>query len=338
MIIKTGILGYGLSGSTFHGPFLKENPKYKVTKILSSRENDIKKDFPNVGVVSSVESVFQDPEIDLVVITTPNTTHFPYAKAALIAGKNVIVEKPFTPTLKEADELVALSKKKNLTLSVYQNRRWDGDYLTIKKILEEGLLGDIYQFESHMDRFRPTARDRWREKALPGSGILYDLGSHLLDQAFNLFGDPQWIWGDVINQKPDALTDDYFHIIMSYGDMRVLLHSSTFVKGKTIRYALHGTKGSFVKYGVDPQEERLREGQEPSEKLGKDEEEAYGILSMEDSIQRIPTIPGDYRIYFDSLADSIINKTKNPVSAESGAKVIKGLELIKTKPLQRHNW
>jgi len=338
MIIKTAILGYGLSGSTFHGPFLKASPDFEVVKIQSSRKEQILRDFPQALPVTDAQEVFSDPQVDLVVITTPNTTHFPYAKQAMEAGKHVVVEKPFTPTLEEARELEKISARTGKLLSVYQNRRWDGDFLTIKQILEDGLLGDVYQFESHFDRFRPEARDRWREKNLPGSGIHYDLGAHVLDQSFHLFGEPQWIWGDVLAQKPDAQTDDYFHMILGYGKMRVLLHSSTFCAGKTIRFALHGTKGSYIKYGLDPQEDRLREGQIPSDQLGEEDSSHYGILSTAEGSKIIPTLRGDYRVYFSKLAEAIRGEGPLPVTASEGIKVIRGLETIKDNPLTRHNW
>ncbi|MCR9022037.1 Gfo/Idh/MocA family oxidoreductase, partial [Bacillus paranthracis] len=223
---------------------------------------------------------------------------------------------------------ISLAEQHNVVLSVYHNRRFDNDFLTIKKLLEENRIGNLYAYEAHFDRFRPHVRDRWREKNLPGSGILYDLGSHLIDQALSLFGKPNAISADVIKQRPGAEIDDYFHIVLHYGVKRVILRSSSYVKKAGPHFTLHGDKGSIVKYGMDSQEEQLKNGMKPGDNgYGVDIEQDFATLETEEESVRIPTEVGCYDMYYKGVRDSIISGEKLPVTAQEGLEVIKLIQL-----------
>jgi scyllo-inositol 2-dehydrogenase (NADP+) len=288
----------------------------------------VKQALPNAEVVGTIDELVNRADIDLVVITSPNTTHFPYVKEAIVHGKHVVVEKPFVVSIEEGEELISLANRHNVVLSVYHNRRLDNDFLTIKKLLQEKRIGNVYAYEAHFDRFRPHVRDRWREKNLPGSGILYDLGSHLIDQALSLFGKPDAISADVIKQRPGAEVDDYFHVVLHYGVKRVILHSSSYVKQAGPHFTLHGDKGSIVKYGMDSQEEQLKTGMKPGDNgYGSDSEENFATLETEESLERIPTEVGCYDMYYKGVRDSILNGEKLPVTAQEGLDVIKLIQL-----------
>ncbi|MGG3446725.1 oxidoreductase [Bacillus nitratireducens] len=326
--IGVGIVGFGFSSTTFHIPLLQTIEEYDIRTILSSKEEVVKQALPNTEVVDTIEELVNRADIDLVVITSPNTTHFPYVKEAIVHGKHVVVEKPFVVSIEEGEELISLAKQHNVVLSVYHNRRFDNDFLTIKKLLEEKRIGNVYAYEAHFDRFRPHVRDRWREKNLPGSGILYDLGSHLIDQALSLFGKPDAIHADVIKQRPGAEIDDYFHVVLYYGVKRVILHSSSYVKQAGPHFTLHGDKGSIVKYGMDSQEEQLKTGMKPGDNgYGADSEDNFAALETEEELVRIPTEVGCYEMYYKGVRESIVNGEKPPVTAEEGLDVIKVIQL-----------
>ncbi|WP_433948211.1 oxidoreductase [Bacillus tropicus] len=326
--IGVGIVGFGFSSTTFHIPLLQTIEEYDIRAILSSKEAVVKEALPNANVVSTIDELVKRADIDLVVITSPNTTHFPYVKEAILNGKHVVVEKPFVVSIEEGEELISLAEQHNVVLSVYHNRRFDNDFLTIKKLLEENRIGNLYAYEAHFDRFRPHVRDRWREKNLPGSGILYDLGSHLIDQALSLFGKPNAISADVIKQRPGAEIDDYFHIILHYGVKRITLHSSGYVKQAGPHFTLHGEKGSIVKYGMDSQEEQLKNGMKPGDKgYGVDDEVNFATLETEERLDRIPTEVGCYDMYYKGIRDSILSGEKLPVTAKDGLEVIKLIQL-----------
>ena len=288
------------------------------------KEEVVKESLPTVEVVHTIGELVKRDDIDLVVITSPNTTHFPFVKEAIIHGKHIVVEKPFVVSVEEGEELIRLAKQHNVVVSVYHNRRFDNDFLTIKKLVEEKQVGSVYTYEAHFDRFRPHVRDRWREKNLPGSGILYDLGSHLIDQALHLFGQPDAVNADIVKQRPGAETDDYFHIVLHYGIKRVILHSSSYVKHAGPHFSVHGDKGSIIKYGMDSQEEQLKAGMKPgSTGYGEDSENNFAILETEEEVKRIPTEVGCYEIYYKGVLDSIVNGTQPPVTAEEGLQVIR---------------
>lgn len=302
----------------------------ELAAISSSDENKVHADWPNVPVVSEPKHLFNDPSLDLIVIPTPNDTHFPLAKAALEAGKHVVVDKPFTVTLSQARELDALAKSLGRVLSVFHNRRWDSDFLTLKALVADGTLGEVTYFESHFDRYRPEVRNRWREMAGPGSGIWYDLGPHLLDQAVNLFGLPVGLSVDLAQLRPGAQATDYFHAVLTYPQRRVILHGTLLAAAESARYIVHGTRGSYVKFGLDPQEERLKNGERlPQEDWGYDMRD--GVLTRAEGDERVEetllTIPGNYPAYYAGIRDALNGEGENPVPASQAIQIMELIEL-----------
>jgi predicted dehydrogenase len=332
-IIKAGLVGYGISAKVFHAPFIATNPLYQLVSVVERHKQESKEKFPGVEVVTSIEALLQNPHIDLVVITTPNETHFPYARAALEAGKHVVLEKPATNTSAEASQLIDIAKRSGRVLSIYQNRRYVSDFLTIRGLLDQQLLGEVHTFEGHYDRYRAEARPQaWREHVLPGSGILYDLGPHLLDQVLYLFGLPHTIAADIRLQRPHAKVDDYFDLRLDYGFLKVILQAGMLVREPGPRYLIHGTKGSFIKSGEDPQEALLRAGQLPlGADWGQEPENIYGLLHTEKNGQiireRYPSKAGDYALYYKNLYDTIVHGKPVKEKVEHGYNTIRLIEL-----------
>lgn len=331
--IRVGLVGFGISATVFHAPFFVTLPEYELVAVLERTKNESQKKYPFVRVVRNIETLVADPSIDLIVITTPNETHFPYSKAALQAGKHVVVEKPFTNTTAEAKELVELAAASGKILSVYQNRRYVSDFFTIRDLLDKKLLGEIHEFEGHYDRYRAEARpNAWREAAKPGSGILYDLGAHLIDQVLYLFGLPQSITADIRQQRPHAKVDDYFDLRLNYGFTKVILHAGMLVREPGPRYMIHGTIGSFIKYGEDPQEARLRAGALPEgEDWGQEPAAIYGLLHTEVNgelvRQQIPSQAGDYGLYYKNLYNTIVHQAPLLEKPEHGYNTVRMIEL-----------
>jgi predicted dehydrogenase len=333
-MISTAVISYGVSSKTFHIPFITTHGGYSLDMILERNGETCKEKFPSVKVVKTIEEVLRDPSIELVVITSPNTTHFPYAKAALEAGKHIVVEKPFTNTSAEALELIQLSKKTGKLCSVFHNRRYVADFLTMKKILEDGLLGEPREFFAHYDRYRPDPRTYglWREHELPGSGVFYDLGPHLIDQALVLFGKPTYITADILKMKSYSKVDDFFDVKLGYDDLIVTLHSSMLVREMGPRYMIHGTKGSFIKHGEDPQEDLLKAGVVPTgPDWGKEESTYFGLIHTEIDgkiIREIyPSLKGSFGYYYENLFQSITNNQPLKETPMDGYNVIKLIEL-----------
>ena len=323
-VIKVGIAGFGMASKVFHAPFLKVSPQYEVIAAFERNHEESKTLFPDVKLVRSFEELLQ-ANIDLVVIATPNETHYPYAKQALLAGKAVVVDKPFTITSQEALELDALAKQTGTLLTVYQNRRYVADFMTMQQILKEQLLGEVHTYEGNYLRYRPEQRpNAWREKPEPGSGILYDLGPHIIDQCLVLFGLPKYITADVRIQRSHAQTDDAFTVVLDYGFLQATLKAGMLVREHGPRYIIHGTKGSFIKYGDDPQEAKLKAGELPSDTLGVELEEFYGLLHTEINggvvKEYIPSKRGDFGLFYEYLYQSLTQ----------GAP-------LKTTPLQAYN-
>ena len=300
--IEASLIGFGFSGRIFHSPFLKALPHYKLRYVVSSQFQKVKEFLPEARVEANFDTVLRDKMIELVVLATPNETHYPLAKAALEAGKNVVVDKPFTITSKEAAHLIEIAKHHQKHLTVFHNRRWDGDFLTIKNILEKGLLGDIYLYEAHYHRYRPHPNpERWKESCAPGSGTLYDLGSHLLDQALQLFGFPDSMQADVTQQRPGSLADDYFHLILTYNKKRLILKSSSLVYNSEPRFQIHGTKGSFIKSGIDPQEQDLIAGKNPLDpNWGMQKEDQDELLARMPNILKFLLFPATMALFIPS--------------------------------------
>lgn len=328
--LAVGLLGYGYAGKTFHAPLIAGVPGLRLAAVASSDPAKVHADWPAVAVEPSPEALIARPDLDLVVIATPNVTHAPLAALALDAGKHVVVDKPFTLTLDEATALQAQAEASGRLLSVFHNRRWDADFLTLRRLLDRGTLGRIVHFASHFDRYRPAVRERWREQAGPGGGIWYDLGPHLLDQTLQLFGPPEAIWADLAAQRDGAVTDDYFHAQLRYGSLRAHLHAAMLVPADGPRLVVHGTAGAYVKYGLDPQEDALKAGaRPPAPGWGVDQRPGALTLWSADSpeTRELPSLPGDYPAYYAAVRDAILGAGPNPVPPEQAIAVMRLLEL-----------
>jgi len=328
--LKAGIVGYGFATKTFHAPLISAVPGLELAAVSSGDAAKVGADWPELPVFDSPEALFACEEIELVVIPTPNETHFPLAAQALAAGKHVVVDKPFTLSTGEARELIALARRHDRLLSVFHNRRWDSGFLTLQAVLREGSLGRVTHFESHFDRYRPKVQQRWRESAGLGGGLWYDLGSHLLDQALQLFGTPEAIWLDTARQRDGAVADDWFHALLRYGEMRVILHGSALVAATGPHFAVHGTSGSFVKFGLDPQEDALKAGLRPGAPgWGADMNVGRLTFQSGDAVagQAVQCVPGDYLAYYAAIRDAIRLGTANPVPAEQALQVMQLIEL-----------
>lgn len=328
--IRVGLVGYGFASKTFHAPLIAGTSGMDLVAVSSSDAAKVHADWPSVTVVNDPQPLFNDPLIDLIVIPTPNDTHFPLAQQALAAGKHVVVDKPFTVTLSQAQQLQQQAEQAGLLLSVFHNRRWDSDFLTLKSLLKEGSLGEVVYFESHFDRYRPQVLQRWREQAVAGGGIWYDLGPHLLDQALQLFGKPQTLFVDLAALRPGAQALDYFHAVMNYGQRRVVLHGTVLAAAESARYIVHGTQGSFIKFGLDPQEDRLKAGARlPQEDWGYDMRDGIVTLSRNGALSEKPllTIPGNYPAYYAAIRDAINGEGVNPVPASEAIEVMALIEL-----------
>ena len=262
--IGVGLAGYGLGGSVFHAPLIQAAPGLRLHAVATSRAGQVHRELPGVRVVASAEQLLEDPAVELVVVAAPNAVHHRLAAAALRAGRHVVVDKPFTLSVAEADELIALAGAADRRLSVFHNRRWDGDFLTVRRCLEADLLGEVSSFVS-LRPLPPVPKGGWKEEAVPGSGVLWDLGPHLIDQALQLFGTPATVWADVAVQRPGVEAVDYVHLVLGYGRLRVLLHAGMEVREPGPRFEVHGDRGSFVTWGMDTQEAALRAGGRPGD-------------------------------------------------------------------------
>lgn len=335
-MINVGILGYGLSGRVFHMPVIRSLEGFRVTSIMTKNPEaiaEIHEADPSVWIASTPEEILESPAVDLVVVAVPNTLHYDLASKALKHGKHVVVEKPFTITAAEAGALRELARQQGKVLSTYHNRRWDGDFLTIRKLIESGVLGSLAEFESHFDRFRPAPKAGWREESGPGTGMLYDLGSHLLDQAITLFGMPQRLYADLRIQRPASETVDSFELILDYEGLKVTLKSGSLVREPLPRFILQGDKGSFVKYGLDVQEDALKAGHRPEQEnaWGQEPETQYGTLHTEVGgvtfRGAVETLPGDYREFYRGIRKAVNEGGEPPVTAAQAENVMRLIEL-----------
>ncbi len=330
--IKTALLSYGMSGKVFHAPFLEFHPGFELLGSWERSKRLIQKDYPNTISYASLEVILENKIIDLVVINTPVETHFEYARKVLLAGKNAIVEKAFTTTVAEASELAALAKEKKLKLAVFQNRRWDSDFKTVKKIIDDNLLGEIVEAEFHFDRYNPVlSPKRHKETANSGAGILKDLGPHLIDQALFLFGLPTSVSADIRITRNYSLVDDYFDILLYYPHLRVRLKAGFFVREAIPSYIVHGKKGSFLKTRGDVQENDLKLGKKPNlDNWGKESNKDEGTLHTEvnDDILNVkmPTLNGNYYAFFEGVYQSITSDKSEPVTAQDGVHVMHIIE------------
>jgi predicted dehydrogenase len=338
---KVALLSYGMSGKIFHAPFLALHPGFELVGSWERSKKNIQTDFPNAKSYPTLESVLEDKLVDLVVVNTPVHTHFDYAKKVLLAGKNALVEKAFTTTLAEAEELAALAEERGLKLVVFQNRRWDSDFKTVKKILSEKLLGEIVEAEFHFDRYNPNLSLKLhKESANGGAGILRDLGPHLIDQAVYLFGMPQSVFADVRLTREHTIVEDYLDIMLYYPKFRVRLKASFFVREPIPSYVIQGKKGSFLKVRGDVQEDDLKLGKKPNLETWGTEPTAFeGILHTEiDGVlvrQKVPTLQGNYYDFFEGLYQSLVHRAPEPVSAAEGIQVMRIIEAVTQSSQQK---
>ncbi len=330
--INTALCSFGMSGWVFHAPFININPGFNFYAVWERTKNLAEEKYPGVKTYRKLEEMLGDDAVELVIVNTPNYTHYDYTKKALLAGKHVVVEKPFTVTVGEGNELIKIAKEKNVKLSVYQNRRYDSDYKTIKKVLDEKLLGDIVDVEMHFDRYKEELSPKvHKEIPGPGTGNVYDLGSHIIDQALQLFGMPQKLFADIQAMRPVSKVDDYFNILFFYKTFRVHIKSSYSVREILPGYIFHGLKGSFIKSKTNVQEDMLTEGHTPDEPgWGTEPESERGLLHTEinGKIVReyITSEQGNYNDYYNGIADAIRNNKPLPVTAEEALDVIKIIE------------
>ena len=327
-IINTGIIGFGLSGRVFHAPFIYSHPGFRLLKINERHHQHSKEIYPYVNIVRDYKDLLVDNSIDLIIVATPNIYHYPMGKECLLAGKHVVIEKPFTPSSGEAEELIRLSVETGKKIFVYQNRRWDGDFLTIRKLISEGILGEIKYYEAHFDRFSPEIKpDAWRDRDLPGGGILYDLGAHLIDQVLCLFGYPDAVLADIRSERDGSPVDDYFDLKLFYHDKEIVLKAGMMVSDPGPRFIVEGTKATFTKHGIDPQEALLKKGEMPvSNDWGKEDIRFWGKLeSLQGSsseISRVATENGGYMGFYNNVYEVLTKNFSVLVSPEEARDVI----------------
>ncbi|GAB1358966.1 Gfo/Idh/MocA family oxidoreductase [Porphyromonadaceae bacterium] len=330
--VVTGLASFGMSGSVFHAPFIDLHDGFVLHSIVERSSDKAKAIYPDVNTIRSYDELLSIPEIELVVVNTPDVTHYEFARKALLAGKHVVVEKPFVFTVTEGEELVALAEEKGLMCAVYQNRRWDSDFLTVKKIIESNRLGRIVEFHSAFQRFRKVIQtDTWKEKSDKRVGLTYNLGSHLIDQAIQLFGLPTAVFADIDILRDGSEVDDYFFIHLFYPQLKVTLRSGFLIMKETPRFYVHGTSGSFVKYGFDPQEALLKAGVKPNlVGWGMEESVDWGEIQTEaDGIgvsKKIVSERGSYRAFYDEIYTALRSGGEPSTSAKNVLPVIRIIE------------
>jgi predicted dehydrogenase len=334
-IIRAGVIGYGMAGRIFHTAVLSSVEGMELGGIVQRKGDEAARAYPAVPIYRSVEAMLEDKSLELVVVATPNVSHMPLAKQLLEAGRNVVVDKPFALSTTDAAEAIVLAHKQGLVLSAYQNRRWDGDFLTVKKLIASGELGNLVSFESCYDRWRPQPRlDVWRENGGPGGGTLLDLGSHLVDQALNLFGLPTHLTAQVLTERAAARVDDAFEIRLQYPTHSVLLRGRCLAAIQRPRFLLHGTRGAFMKWGLDPQEEALKQGAKFTDAgFGLEPAAAWGTLTVDAEgtlvTRPVQTVAGDYRCYYANVRDAILGVAPLAVPGEDAWRSLRILELAR---------
>lgn len=331
--IRAGVIGFGLGGRIFHAPFLHTIEGFELAAILERHGDAAAQAYPNVAIARTVEEFLALPDLSLVVVTTPPATHYELARQCVEGGKHVVIDKPFTATSEQGRELIEFARAHKLVLSAYQNRRWDGDFLTLRQLINAGELGRLVTLESRFERYHPGLRAKpWQERNDDGNGIVHDLGAHLVDQALVLFGTPETVEADVRYDRDRTAVNDAFTIRLYYPKLRVTLYSTLLAAVPGPRFVAHGTKGSYVKYGLDPQEQALKDGATlGGPHWGEEPQSAWGILTTTENgvpVGRpVPTLPGDYRRYYENVRDAIWGRAPLAVPGEQGWRVIRLLEL-----------
>ncbi len=324
--VRVGLIGYGYAGRVLHAPLIDSIPQTTLACIATSRAAEVLRNRPNSRVVSDPADLLKDPGIDLVVVATPNDSHARWARAALEAGKDVIVEKPFALTLAEARALCELAHARERFLTVFHNRRWDSDFLTVKRTIESGVIGKVVHFESHFDRYRPRVRERWRESGGPGSGVWYDLGPHLIDQAILLFGLPKTITATLRSLRDGAVADDWVHAVLQYEEAVVILHASMLVCGGSPRFIVHGDKGSLIKKKPDQQEAQLLGGVLPGSPAWGCDDDLLSRWDESGAEINAASCRGDQRVFYEEVAAAVRGKGPNPIPAPQILAVMAVLE------------
>jgi predicted dehydrogenase len=338
-MVRVGLIGFGLAGQAFHAPVIRGVPGMDLACIVERRSSRAREKYPDVRVARTVEELLADKEIQLCVIATPNDSHFELARTCLLAGRDVVVDKPFAPTLRESEELVRLAAACGRLITVYQERRWDGDFETVKKIVQSGRLGTIVEYECRFDRFRPEPKaNAWRERAdQPAAGILFDLGPHVIDQALVLFGEPRAITASAFCERETSRVDDSFDVCLEYSNsgagLRAMARARIIAFAPGPHFLIHGTRGSFLKYGTDPQEARLRredfpQGTDWGADWGEEAESFWGTLSLvgEPSV-RVKTERGDYRGFYANVRDAIEKKAPFEVTPQQALRTMRAVML-----------
>jgi predicted dehydrogenase len=327
--IVAAMTSFGMSGLVFHGPLLDVHQGFHLKSVLQRTKDTAKEKYVDIEIARTIEDLVQDPAVDLVIVNATNDTHFTHAKMALEAGKHVVIEKPMTNTIEEGKELIRLAREKNLVLSVFQNRRWDSDFLTLREIMEEGLLGRIVEFNGSWDRYRNYIQpNTWKEEMGPGSGLLYNLGPHLIDQAIVLFGAPDAVSADIRSMRTDSRVDDFFEVYLQYKEVKVRMHSSYLVREPYPRFTVHGTLGSFVKYGLDA----LKVGDLPGAPgWGIEDESIWGTLNTEINgehvVRKMESEPGNYLAFYDNIYNAIVKGAELAVTPQEALMNIHAIEL-----------
>jgi scyllo-inositol 2-dehydrogenase (NADP+) len=310
-IIGVGLIGYGLGGSAFHAPLIAAEPRLRLEAVVTSRAGQVERDHPGTRVAGSAEELLADPAVELVVVAAPNAVHRELAAAALRAGRHVVVDKPFTLSAADADELIALAETNDRRLSVFHNRRWDGDFLTVRRGVEAGVLGEVTSFVSRYDRFRPVPKGSWKEEAVAGSGLLWDLGPHLIDQAMVLFGPPRTVWADLGVQRPGVEAVDYVHLVLGYGRLRAVLHAAMLVRDPGPRFEVHGDRGSLVTWGLDQPEVRAT---------------LTGEVAGLEQQGRLEGVPTAYGSFYAAVAAAVAGEGPVPVAPQDARATVAVIE------------
>ena len=334
MSFRAGIVGYGLAGKVFHAPLLAP-AGIELAAVASSNAVKVQEDFPGMKVYPTPQDLFADDSLDLVILASPSPTHYPLALAALAAGRNVVVDKPLAPTSKHVDDLIAAAEKAGKIVTCYQNRRWDSDHLTFCKLLEEDRLGEIHQYEAHFEFYKPEADPtaKWQEQANDAVGVHYDLGAHLIDQPIKLWGLPDWVQGEGLTQRPGGEIIDNFYVRMAYGKKRVTIFGSLYCADYKSRLLVHGSKASYRKYHMDPQEAQLRAGMTPADEgYGVETQSAWGTISHVENGQVIetpcPSLTGSYQSFYQLTREAIQNGTQPPVPPQQTRNTIRVIEAL----------
>ncbi|WP_133498743.1 oxidoreductase [Cognatilysobacter terrigena] len=324
--IRVALIGYGFAGRTFHAPLIAAVPQLSLVLVASRSQESVRQALPDVAIEPDPMRAVASPEVDLVVIAAPNEAHYPLARAALQAGKHVVVDKPMTPRLEEAIELARLAEANERVLAVFHNRRWDSDFLSVRDAIREGAVGDVWHLESRIERFRPEVRDRWRERPGPAGGLWWDLGPHLVDQALLLLGWPDTVQASLAMQRAGASTDDWAHVVLGFGERRAVLHTSMTAAAPGARFVMHGSAGTLIKQHPDRQEMQLIAGRRPGDSDWGMDPDPLLWHNADGSTETVPATRGDQTQFYVELCDAIAGKAANPVPPDQAIRVMRVLE------------